>query len=48
MPLVRTLPRLGGLPELRTYECRPCGIVFTEAEDHVPSDEVRYFIAQAV
>lgn len=31
MRLARTIPRLGGLPELQTYECRACGVSFTEA-----------------
>ena len=30
---VRSLPRLGGLPELHTFECKACGITYTEAED---------------
>jgi hypothetical protein len=29
MRLVRTVPRLGALPELRTYKCRACGIHYT-------------------
>ena len=32
MRLVRTVPRPGALPELRTYACRACGIYYT-AED---------------
>lgn len=35
MKLVRTAPRLGGLPELRTYRCEPCGTAFTEADSCV-------------
>jgi hypothetical protein len=36
MHLLRVEPRLGGLPELRTFECRPCGLVITQAvEDFV-------------
>ncbi len=31
MRVARIVPRLGGLPELRSYECRPCAISFTEA-----------------
>jgi transposase-like protein len=36
MTLARVTPRLGGLPELQTFVCRPCGVTFTEAvEDRV-------------
>jgi len=31
MKLARITPRVGGLPELQTFECRPCGVTFTEA-----------------
>jgi transposase-like protein len=34
MRLVRTVPRLGVLPELRTYECRACGIHYTAETPH--------------
>jgi len=30
MELARTGPRLDALPEINTYECRRCRIVFTE------------------
>jgi transposase-like protein len=30
MNLVRTWPRLGGLPELNSFECKRCSIAFTE------------------
>jgi transposase-like protein len=30
MRLAKTTPRLGGLPELRTYQCKECVMVFTE------------------
>ena len=30
MALARTEPSLGTLPEVNTYECRRCSIVFTE------------------
>ena len=30
MALARTWPRVGGLPELHTYQCQPCNVVFTE------------------
>lgn len=31
MKLVRTVPRGGGLPDLLTFECRPCGVILTAA-----------------
>ena len=31
MKLARITPRVGGLPELQTFECRPCGVTLTEA-----------------
>jgi transposase-like protein len=33
MKLARITPRVGGLPELQSFECRPCGVVLTEAVD---------------
>ncbi|MFZ3360929.1 MAG: hypothetical protein WA177_19435 [Xanthobacteraceae bacterium] len=33
MRLGRTLPRIGGLEEIRVYSCRPCGVALTEAGD---------------
>jgi protein-S-isoprenylcysteine O-methyltransferase Ste14 len=33
MRLTRITPRLGGLRELRTFECRPCNVVVTEERD---------------
>ena len=33
MRLVRAEPRIGGLAELQTFECRPCGVVLTQAGD---------------
>jgi len=33
MRLTRSHPKLGGLPELRTYDCRPCAVSLTEAAD---------------
>jgi len=30
MKLARVTPRVGGLPELHTFECRPCGVTSTE------------------
>ena len=34
MHLVRTIPGIGGLPELRVYSCRACGVSLTEATEH--------------
>ena len=31
MRLAFTMPRLGGLPDLRTYDCKQCGVALTEA-----------------
>jgi len=31
MRLARTHPKLGGLPALRTYDCRACAVSLTEA-----------------
>jgi hypothetical protein len=33
MKLARVTPRFGGLPELQTFECRPCGATLTEVAD---------------
>ena len=30
MVLLRTWPRVGGLAEMQTFECKRCSIVFTE------------------
>ena len=30
MVLARTMLRVGGLPELHTFQCKPCNVVFTE------------------
>ena len=30
MALARTWPRVGGLAEMQTFECKRCSIVFTE------------------
>jgi hypothetical protein len=29
----KAVPRLASLPELRTYNCKPCGVTVTEAEE---------------
>jgi hypothetical protein len=29
MRFLRTVPALGGLPELQTFECKPCGLAVT-------------------
>lgn len=31
MRFVRSIPRFAALPELRTYECKPCGVTYTGA-----------------
>jgi len=31
MRLARTSPEIGETPELRTYDCKACGVVFTES-----------------
>jgi len=31
MRLVRLEPRVGDVAGLRTFECRPCGVVYTQA-----------------
>ncbi len=36
MKLARVTPRFGGLPELQTFECRPCGSVVTETINDLP------------
>jgi hypothetical protein len=33
MPLVRTIPKLGGLPELRVFRCERCHHVETTAQE---------------
>ena len=33
MSFVRSLPKLGALLELRTYQCKPCGETVTEADE---------------
>jgi transposase-like protein len=48
MRLARIVPRLGGLPELRTYECRACGVSFTQAAQQQEDEEASYFVAEAV
>ena len=35
MDFVRSLPKLGALPELRTYQCKPCSETVTEADEPV-------------
>ncbi len=34
MHAVRSVPGIGGLPELRVYSCRPCGVSMTEPAEH--------------
>jgi len=33
MRFARAIPRIGGLSELRTYDCRDCGVAVTEQEE---------------
>jgi hypothetical protein len=33
MHLKRTIPRIGGLPQLRVYSCQHCGVSLTEADE---------------
>ena len=35
MILVRSVPKIGALPELRTYNCRSCGETVTEGDKPV-------------
>ncbi|HXQ83784.1 MAG TPA: hypothetical protein VN769_06920 [Xanthobacteraceae bacterium] len=37
MRLASTVPRFGAFPELRTFECKTCGVTYTEAAK--PDDE---------
>lgn len=44
MKLARVTPRFGGLPELRSFECRPCNVTLTEAVEDMsaqPSTQFR-------
>ena len=42
MRFVRAVPRLGALPELQTFECKACGVMFTDAvERGGKADSVR-------
>jgi hypothetical protein len=46
MHLVRTVPGVGGLPELRVYSCKTCGVSFTKAAE--PAEQAaRHQIAMA-
>lgn len=33
MRFARSIPKIGALPELLTYDCRPCGQTLTEADE---------------
>jgi hypothetical protein len=35
MRLARTIPGIGALPELLTFECKPCAEVITKAKDEL-------------
>jgi cytidine deaminase len=45
MRLMRTVPRLGGLPELHTFACRPCGVCLTAAVERRDEGPARYDFA---
>jgi hypothetical protein len=36
MRLVRSIPKIGGLPELESFECRACRVSITEATAPAP------------
>jgi rubredoxin len=36
MQLVLVIPRFGAFPELQTYECKSCGVSYTEAAKDQP------------
>ena len=42
MHFVRSIPRLAALPELRTYECKPCGVTYTAAVEPVEDADVAW------
>lgn len=47
MGFVRAVPKVGALPELRTYQCKPCRETVTEADEPAvsraqPSDAAHY------
>lgn len=48
MALVRTWPRVGGLPELRTFQCKRCSFVFTEVAtgDGAAPERVRVLLEE--
>lgn len=33
MRFARAVPKVGALPELRTYDCKACGVAVTEADE---------------
>jgi hypothetical protein len=33
MGVMRSFPKIGGLPELQTFECRACGVSITQAHE---------------
>lgn len=39
MGIVLVIPRFGSFPELRTYECKSCGVSYTEAAKDETNDE---------
>ena len=42
MRFVRAVPRLAALPELRTYECEPCGVTYTAAVEPIEDADVAW------
>jgi hypothetical protein len=41
MRLALTIPGIGELPELHTYDCKACGVVFTESVGRAEWREVK-------
>jgi len=42
MRFLRAVPRLGALPELRSYQCAICGVTYTEAVELDDADEAAW------
>lgn len=42
MRFVRAVPRFAALPELRTYECKACGVTYTAAVEPVKDADVAW------
>jgi len=41
MQLISSVSRFGSFPELRTFECKSCGITYTEAAKPADRSETR-------